>query len=263
MGKDWTSEGLLSLVPDKWKPLLVGVVSPLPPSGLVPLVPSFKRIPRDVCYIGDTIYRIGGGPGEMVHALEYHRGASARKRIGIPLQRPVGDCIKVRRLPARARDELFTHRICTARARAIARADLECIADVHAAESRRHIVIAIALLIVALLHRERLGQRLATRVTPRLPRACHLCALVPAARPILLEALDVPRTIKLAVVLLAPGLEMVRPCARGLLRPGGGRARLRGGGGRPSAIGARSSAARASAASRQEAQPYRYKASQP
>ena len=98
LGKDWSTEGLLTLVPDKFKPLLVAVASPLPPSGLAALVPSFKRIPRDVCYIGNIIFRIGGAPGEMVHAIEYKAGN--RTRIGIPLERPVGDSIKVR-TPAR------------------------------------------------------------------------------------------------------------------------------------------------------------------
>jgi hypothetical protein len=57
--KEWGVRDLIALFPADLR-ALVPDISPAPPSGLVPTTPSFPAIARDVMYIGEFVYRIGG-----------------------------------------------------------------------------------------------------------------------------------------------------------------------------------------------------------
>ena len=61
-------------------------IEPPPPSGLVPFVPSFECIERDVMYINGCVYRIGASPEGPAHAVEYVTPDRVR-RYGVLLRR--------------------------------------------------------------------------------------------------------------------------------------------------------------------------------
>ena len=85
---------LLALLPDDLRSL-PPPIEPLPPSGLVPLVPSFESVPRDVMDIDGTIYRIFAEPGRPTHAAEFKGEIS----FGVLLGRPAaGAPLRVREL---------------------------------------------------------------------------------------------------------------------------------------------------------------------
>ena len=73
VGDEWVIEDILELGKETNPEIgkLMADIEPMPPSGLVPMEPSFDSIDRDVMLIHGVHYAVGATPEGISHGLEY------------------------------------------------------------------------------------------------------------------------------------------------------------------------------------------------
>ena len=93
----WTMDDLLGLAPAEMMAQVVPIV-PRPPSGLVPLLPTFVTVPDSLMLsAARKIIYMGGGPGEL-NGLASYNGPGQRKSEGKLLEQRWNGGVAIRRM---------------------------------------------------------------------------------------------------------------------------------------------------------------------